>query len=168
MLSTTGMTLLHLTAVAAACGVTALSQPARATDWVERYFGVGSAGEKVAACLEARGDAQGNSSRACSERRGARGDAAYTDCVCQRVTEGIHICNVNLKVSCDGTLSAASGPERHRLRGEPKGRAGGGSAAPGARRMHSLQPDLKVAATEETRPKGHYGPGWNHDAVPVR
>jgi len=39
----------------------ALSAPAFAGEWTERYFGVGSASDKVQACGLARDHAQGNS-----------------------------------------------------------------------------------------------------------
>ena len=125
--------------------VASLAQPARAADWIERYFGVGSATAPSAACGEARVDAQGNSARACTERRGTRGDARYTECVCQRVSEDLHICNVNLKVSCDGPLSSASARGSRRQRGEPKGRADRHAAATGAWRACTDQPGPKVS-----------------------
>jgi len=51
----------------------ALSAPAFAGEWTERYFGVGSASDKVQACGLARDHAQGNSNRACVDRSGTRG-----------------------------------------------------------------------------------------------
>src|SRR3954470_8527119 len=78
-----------------------LAAPAFATEWTERYFGVGSASEKGQACGLARDHAQGNSNRACVDRRGIRGVSAYTDCICTSATESMEICNVNLKVLCD-------------------------------------------------------------------
>jgi hypothetical protein len=88
--------------------------------WTERYFGVGSADDRIAACADARVHAEGNSSNACTTRQGKRGDAAYTDCICSPLSEGGHVCNVNLKVSCDGP--ASTGERGLRQGGEPKGR----------------------------------------------
>jgi hypothetical protein len=80
-----------------------------AGEWTERYFGVGSAEDRSQACGLARNHAQGNSFKACIDRRGKRGDAAYTDCICTSAGESTHVCNVNLKVLCDGP-SAGSDP----------------------------------------------------------
>ena len=55
-----------------------LAPAAFAGEWTERYFGVGSAGDRGEACGLARDHAQGNSLKACIDRRGKRGDAAYT------------------------------------------------------------------------------------------
>jgi hypothetical protein len=110
-------------ALAAALALASLAGPARAVEWTERYFGVGSAGEETEACGQARDHAQGNSFRACLDRRGKRGEAEYTECTCAAASERMHVCNVNLKVRCDGaseSSSAGSQPSR----GEPKGRAG--------------------------------------------
>lgn len=128
----------------AACAVAALGQPAGAAEWVERYFGVGSAIESAAACGEARGDARVNSSNACTDRRGTRKDASYTECVCSRVSESIHICNVNLKVSCDGPLSSAGARVPRKQGGDPKDRANRGGVAAGGRRASTERPDPKV------------------------
>src|SRR3954470_4894450 len=90
--------------------------------WTERYFGVGSASDKGQACGLARDHARGNSDRACVEKRGTRGGSAYTDCICASAGESMEICNVNLKVLCDGPKPGGdpgSLPE-----GGPKGRAG--------------------------------------------
>ena len=109
-------------ALLTACAVASLSHPAGATDWIERYFGVGSAGAAVTACGEARADAHVNATRACVERRGSRGAGLYTDCACTSVADGIHICNVNLKVTCEGALSSASAQGTPGQRGNPKAR----------------------------------------------
>jgi hypothetical protein len=98
-----------------------LSGPATAGEWTERYFGVGSAGNQSEACGLARDHAQGNSFRACIDRRGKRGDAAYTECICTSAGESMQVCNVNLKVLCDGPL--ASDPKAPH-EGGLKGRAG--------------------------------------------
>ncbi len=74
---------------------------AAATPWIERYFGVGSGGDAKAACEKARDHAQGNSFRACMERRGTRSDATYTACACASPKVQLHVCNVNLQVSCE-------------------------------------------------------------------
>ncbi len=104
-----------IAALAALC----LAPPAFA-GWTERYFGVGSAPDPGQACGLARDHAQDNSSKACVDRRGKRGEAAYTDCICTSA-ESMQVCNVNLKVLCDGT-SASSDPGS--LQGGPKVRAG--------------------------------------------
>ncbi len=85
------------------CALVALSlaSPALAGGWVERYFGVGSAGDRTLACGLARDHAQGNSFRACMDRRGTRADATYTDCICTAAADSLQICNVNLKVACE-------------------------------------------------------------------
>lgn len=90
--------------------------------WTERYFGVGSAAEAGLACAQARDHARGNSSNACEVRGGKRGPSDYTGCVCDQTSEGVHVCNVNLKVLCDGTLASTSLPGGQHL-GGPKGRA---------------------------------------------
>jgi hypothetical protein len=97
--------------------------PAAAGQWTERYFGVGSDGDRGAACSQARDHAQGNSFRACMERRGTRGDTSYTDCQCTRSDEALHICNVNLKVLCVGSLASSGEGGSPALKGGPKGRA---------------------------------------------
>ncbi len=107
----------------------ALSGPALAGEWTERYFGVGSASDKVQACGLARDHAQGNSNRACVDRSGTRGGSVYTDCICTSAAESMQICNVNLKVLCDGP-NAGSDPGSLR-EGGPKGRAGQRRTAPG-------------------------------------
>jgi hypothetical protein len=88
--------------------------------WTERYFGVGSATDRSTACEQARGHAQENSTVACVRGHGARGDAGFTECVCTRTWEAVHVCNVNLRVACDGP---ASSPPALRRGGEPRGRA---------------------------------------------
>ena len=111
-------------ATAAALAVFALQTPARAADWVERYFGVGSGGDPAAACGEARDHAQGNSFKACVDRRGTRSEAAYTDCICAAKADQMHVCNVNLKVRCEVAAVGSGGPQSPAKRGAPKGRAG--------------------------------------------
>ena len=110
-------------AAAIAIATFGLGGPARASDWIERYFGVGSAGTPDAACVEARDHAQGNSFKACIDRRGKRSEAAYTDCICSDKGQEMHVCNVNLKVRCE-VSSAGGGPQHLQKRGEPKGQAG--------------------------------------------
>jgi hypothetical protein len=90
--------------------------------WTERYFGVGSAEERTLACKEARGHADGNSTNACVDKRGTRADAEYTECICSALAEGEHVCNVNLKVACDGGAQADPKSSLIRSGGEPKGR----------------------------------------------
>jgi hypothetical protein len=107
-----------------------------AGEWTERYFGVGSAGDRGQACGLARDHAQGNSSRACLDRRGTRGDAAYTDCICTSAGESMEICNVNLKVFCDGP-SEGSDPGSQQ-KGGPRNRAGRRDGNP--RRASPVQP----------------------------
>lgn len=102
-----------------------------AAGWTERYFGVGSGGDRGTACEQARGDAEQNSSAACARGHGARGEVSYTECVCATTWQSMHVCNVNVKVACDGP--AASSPMRRG--GEPTGRAGEESAA-----MHGAAP----------------------------
>ena len=95
---------------------------ASTSPWTERYFGVGSAPDKGQACGLARDHAQGNANRACVGRSGVRGGSVYTDCICTSAAESMEICNVNLKVLCDGPKPSSdpgSLPE-----GGPKGRAG--------------------------------------------
>jgi hypothetical protein len=104
----------------AALIASSLAQPAVA-GWTERYFGVGSAPDPDQACGLARGHAQDNSSKACVDRRGKRGEAAYTDCICTSAGESMQVCNVNLKVLCDGV---AAGSDPGSLQGGPKVRAG--------------------------------------------
>src|ERR1041384_5541432 len=96
-----------------------LAMPAFASEWTERSCGVGSAGERSVACGQARDHAQGNSFEACIGRRGKRGEAAYTDCVCAATADRMHVCNVNLNVRCD-----AAEPEQRG--GKPRERAGRG------------------------------------------
>jgi hypothetical protein len=91
----------------AALAALSIAPRASAGDWTERYFGVGSAGDRGEACELARDHAQGNSFKACVERRGKRGEASYTDCICTSASESLQVCNVNLKVSCDGPLSGS-------------------------------------------------------------
>jgi hypothetical protein len=100
-----------------------LAGPVGASPWTERYFGVGSGGDRGVACGQARDHAQGNSFRACVQRHGKRTDAIYTDCICASAEDRIHVCNVNLKVSCEGPTSPVSDPGSLKSGGEPKGRA---------------------------------------------
>jgi hypothetical protein len=109
-----------LTAMLAALS---LGAPAYSSEWTERYFGVGSGGDRGEACGLARDHAQGNSFRACIDRRGKRGDAAYTDCICTSAGESMQVCNVNLKVACDGSL-AGGDSKSPQQEGGLKGRAG--------------------------------------------
>ena len=104
-----------------AAAVVALWGSAAQGGWTERYFGVGSASDQGAACEQARGHARDNSSAACARGGGARGDASFTDCLCTRTWEALHVCNVNLAVSCQG--DAPSSPPALRRTGEPEGRA---------------------------------------------
>ena len=105
--------------------VTTLAQTSSVNaHWTERYFGVGSAEERTLACKEAKGHADGNSTNACVDKRGTRGDAEYTECICSALAEGEHVCNVNLKVVCEGGEQAANKSSSIRSGGEPKGRVG--------------------------------------------
>lgn len=142
----TDMTHLLVVAFAAASAV----QPqGTAAGWTERYFGVGSAAEPASACEQAREHAQGNASNACADRRGTRGSAAFTGCACSRTTEGVHVCNVKLKVLCDGTLASTSIPGGQR--GGPKGRADDRRDAPnGARPGLIVRPGFKVSTGGRT------------------
>jgi hypothetical protein len=106
--------------------IATVANPALAREWTERYFGVGSAADQSAACAEAREHAEVNSAEACKGGSGSRGAASYTACICARMPEGVHMCNVNLKVLCDGPMH--SGGDGSRPRGEPKGRADGRSS----------------------------------------
>jgi hypothetical protein len=142
--------------VLSALVVAGLVPPASGAGWIERYFGVGSAGAPAVACSEAREDAQGNSARACSERKGSRVEERYTECVCQRLSDELHICNVNLKVSCGGPLSSASGRGTRDQGGKPKGRADRRSATTGAWRVRTDQPGPKVRIAL-LRTKGPFG-----------
>lgn len=101
--------------------IVTVARPALAREWTERYFGVGSAADPGAACTEARGHAEVNSTQACKGGSGSRGDASYTACNCARMPEGVHMCNVNLKVLCDGPV--VSGANGSGSRGGPEGRA---------------------------------------------
>lgn len=105
--------------------------PASAAEWTERYFGVGSAGDRSMACGQARDHAQDNSFKACVDRRGKRADAEYTECVCSAAADRMHVCNVNLKVRCDGDGSATQ------KRGTPRERAGRGRRSQRLRRPAS-------------------------------
>jgi hypothetical protein len=105
--------------------ISALAQTSSVSShWTERYFGVGSAEERNLACKEAKGHADGNSTNACVDKRGTRGDAEYTECICSALTEGEHVCNVNLKVACDGGQQATNKSSSIQNEGEPKGRVG--------------------------------------------
>jgi len=125
--------------VLAACS---LAAPAKAGEWTERYFGVGSGGDEAAACGQARDHAQGNSFKACLEGRGKRGQTEYTECICASTSGRMHVCNVNLKVRCDGaTESSDSDRGGSPKRGEPRSRAG--------QRVHSIggtRPGSEVSA----------------------
>ena len=124
-----------------------IARPAVAREWTERYFGVGSADDQGAACTEARGHAEVNSAQACKGGSGARGEAAYTACICARMPEGVHMCNVNLKVLCDGPVD--SGLDGSGSRGGPKGRAEGRrSVSPFGRGARTARPGLEVASCQ--------------------
>ncbi|HZX96899.1 MAG TPA: hypothetical protein VFE90_20430 [Myxococcales bacterium] len=114
---------MRLFAATVAVVVSCAAQPVLAGEWTERFFGVGSDGNRVSACEQARDHAQGNSFHACMEKRGRRGDTSYTDCVCTQASEALHICNVNLKVSCFGTIASSGVSDSTGRRGAPKGRA---------------------------------------------
>ncbi|HEY2030950.1 MAG TPA: hypothetical protein VGH20_17255 [Myxococcales bacterium] len=102
--------------------------------WTERYFGVGSGEQSALACQEARGHADGNSASACQSKRGTRGGVEFTDCLCSAAGEGEHVCNVNLKVVCDGAPQSTSSIEGGGGKGgEPKGRAGRAASGRGPR-----------------------------------
>jgi hypothetical protein len=110
--------------------------------WTERYFGVGSAEERNLACNEARGHADGNSTNACVDKRGMRAVAEYTECICVALAEGDHVCNVNLKVVCDGPFPSADQNSSIRSGGKPKGRAGRTATGRGPR-VRSVRPGLE-------------------------
>lgn len=118
--------------------------------WTERYFGVGSAEERNLACKEAKGHADGNSTNACVDKRGTRGDAEYTECICSPLTEGEHVCNVNLKVACDGGEQAANKSSLNRSGGEPKGRVGRIATGRGPR-VRRGRPGLLVSPAAHPR-----------------
>jgi hypothetical protein len=118
--------------------------------WTERYFGVGSAEERNLACKEARGHAEGNSTQACMNKSGTRGDAEYTECVCSALAEGDHVCNVNLKVVCDAPFPSADKTSSIRSGGKPKGRAGRAATGRGPRVRHG-RPGLEDSETAEER-----------------
>jgi hypothetical protein len=111
------------TALAAALVALCAAHPAAAGQWTERYFGVGSDGDRGSACSQARDHAQGNSFRACMERRGTREGTSYTDCQCTQSDGTLHVCNVNLKVVCVGSLASSGQGAPPALKGGPKGRA---------------------------------------------
>lgn len=138
-------------AFAAALIALCAAQPSMAGEWTERYFGVGSDGNRGAACSQARDHAQGNSFRACMERRGTREGTSYTDCLCTQSDETLHICNVNLKVLCVGSLASSGAAGSPGLKGGPKGRADRRRGAhSGARRVVSDRPGPAVAARVAT------------------
>lgn len=112
--------------------VAVCATPVAAAEWTERYFGVGSAGDRSLACGQARDHAQGNSFKACLDRRGKRGEAEYTECVCAAAADRMHVCNVNLKVRCDASDEGAS-----KERGTPRERAGRGGRSMRPRRPAS-------------------------------
>jgi hypothetical protein len=129
--------------------------------WTERYFGVGSAEERNLACKEARGHADGNSTNACVEKRGTRGDAEYTECICSHPAEDEHVCNVNVKVLCDGGTQATgtssanqaeSSSSTARSGGEPKGRVGRTATGRGPR-VRRGRPGLEDS---KTAPEGKW------------
>lgn len=102
--------------------------------WTERYFGVGSGEASALACQEARGHADGNSASACQSKRGIRAEAQFTECMCSAAAEGEHVCNVNLKVVCDGAADQQSSMQSGGGKGgEPKGRAGRAASGRGPR-----------------------------------
>jgi hypothetical protein len=124
-----GMSPLFAVLIAAVTQTTPIS-----AHWTERYFGVGSGEQSALACKEARGHADGNSASACQSKRGTRADAEFTDCLCSAAAEGEHVCNVNLKVVCDGAVgSASSMTGAGGSGGEPKGRAGRAASGRGPR-----------------------------------
>ena len=129
---------------AVAFAAVSVAQPGGITaGWTERYFGVGSAAEPGGACEQAREHAQDNASKACAEKRGTRDSAAFTGCACARTAEGMHVCNVKLKVLCDGMLASTSLPGGQR--GGSKSRADGRRDAPdGALPGHIARPGSKV------------------------
>jgi hypothetical protein len=118
--------------------------------WTERYFGVGSAEERTLACNEAKGHADGNSTNACVDKRGTRGDAQYTECICSALTEGEHVCNVNLKVACDGGEQAANKSSVNGSGGEPKGRVERIATGRGPR-VRRGRPGLLIPGGAQTR-----------------
>ena len=126
-------------AIVIAGSVALTAAPASAAEWTERYFGVGSAGDRSMACGQARDHAQGNSFKACVDRRGKRADAEYTECVCAAAADRMHVCNVNLKVRCDASDSATQ------KRGTPRERAGRG------KRSKRLSRPASEALPEGTR-----------------
>src|SRR4051794_3924495 len=104
-------------AFAAAAIALCAAHPATAGEWTERYFGVGSDGNRGAACSQARDHAQGNSFRACIDRRGTREGTSYTDCLCTQSDETLHVCNVNLKVLCVDSLASSGADGASGLKG---------------------------------------------------
>ncbi len=111
---------MRISGIAAAAAIGLWGNVAEA-GWTERYFGVGSASDRNAACEQARGHAQANSSVACARGNGAPKDASFTECVCTRTWEALHVCNVNLRVACAGPASPSLPGLQHG--GEPTGRA---------------------------------------------
>lgn len=121
-----------------------VARPALAREWTERYFGVGSAAEQGAACTQAREHAELNSTQACKVGSGARAEASYTACICARMPEGVHMCNVNIKVQCNGPMD--SGIDGAGSSGGPKGRADGSrSVQLVGRGARAARPGLEVA-----------------------
>jgi hypothetical protein len=118
--------------------------------WTERYFGVGSAEERTLACQEARGHADGNSINACVGKRGTRGEAEYTECVCSLPADGEHVCNVNVKVVCEGGTQPAEKSSSIGDRGEPKGRVVRTVSGRGPRARRE-RPGLEAPNTAEGR-----------------
>ena len=141
--------------------MTALAQTTAVNaHWTERYFGVGSAEERNLACKEARGHADGNSTNACVDKRGTRGDAEYTECICSHPADDEHVCNVNLKVVCDGgsqpesktSVIRTEGRSDARSSGEPKGRVGRTATGRGPR-VRRGRPGLEDS---KTAPEGKW------------
>lgn len=110
---------MRICGIAAAAAIVLWGSAAEA-GWTERYFGVGSASDRNTACEQARGHAQANSSVACARGNGARTDGSFTECVCTRTWEALHVCNVNLRVACAGPASSPLPGLQHG--GEPAGR----------------------------------------------
>jgi hypothetical protein len=134
--------MLNRTLIAALAAVS-LPPPASAREWTERYFGVGSAGDRSEACGLARDHAQGNSFRACIDRRGKRGEVAYTDCICTSTAENMQVCNVNLKVLCDGPPAGSDPGSRQ---------AGARRKIAGRRRQGSLRRATPSRPGPDVRP----------------
>jgi hypothetical protein len=99
-------------AFAAAVAATLAAPLPLRSEWTERYFGIGSAGDHGSACEEARAHAQVNARAACAERHGVgSGGGTFTDCRCTSVPAGLHVCNVKLLVVCGDGRSAWPPPQ---------------------------------------------------------